>query len=328
MGKIAFVFAGQGAQYPGMGRGALRGFSRRPRNLRRGGGAPPGHPGAVLFGHKEELSRTINTQPCLFAMDLACAAALAEAGVHAAGAAGFSLGEIAAVAYCGLLSVQDAFRLVCRRAELMSRCSQEHPGAMSAILKLSEEQVRSLCEKYSGVFPVNFNCPGQTVVSGEEGHLAQLEQDVAAAKGRAMRLKVSGCFHTPHMENASEGLREFMSRPGFWPARSSPLCQCNCRSLYFRECGGTFIPAGKEPRFMAENHRSDAAKRRYGICGSGSGKNAHRLYAQNNQKRPGLQCGIARNAAGGSISIERRKPWQIKWRLSPGHLEALARQLP
>lgn len=215
MAQIAFLFAGQGAQYPGMGEGLYRSSPAAREIFDACEAIRPGTIEQCFHSNMEELSLTINTQPCLFAMDLACAAALDEAGVHASCAAGFSLGEIAAMAYCGLLSVQDAFRLVCRRAELMSRCSQEHPGAMSAILKLSEEQVRSLCEKYNGVFPVNFNCPGQTVVSGEEGQLAQLEQDVAAAKGRAMRLKVSGCFHTPHMENASKGLREFMSGLAF-----------------------------------------------------------------------------------------------------------------
>lgn len=109
MGGLAFVFSGQGAQYPGMGKDlydaspAAREIFDLAESLR------PGTLSQCFSGTKEELSQTINTQPCLFAMDLACAAALAEAGVKAAAAAGFSLGEVAAAAFCGMMPAEDAF---------------------------------------------------------------------------------------------------------------------------------------------------------------------------------------------------------------------------
>lgn len=211
MAQIAFLFAGQGAQYPGMGK-ALYAASPAARQVFDSCEAMrPGTLAQCFEGNAETLSSTINTQPCLFAMDYACAAALQEAGIRADYAAGFSLGEIAAVAFCGLLSLEDAFGLVCRRAELMAAAGEKHPGAMSAILRLSAKQVQELCSKYSDVFPVNYNCPGQTVVSGKEEQLAALEQDVSAAGGRVMRLKVSGSFHSPYMQEASEGLAEYMA---------------------------------------------------------------------------------------------------------------------
>ena len=219
MSKIAFLFAGQGAQYPGMGE-ALYAASPAARQVFDACEAiRPGTIEQCFSSDLATLSSTINTQPCLFAMDYACAAVLQEAGVHADYAAGFSLGEIAAVAFCGLLSLEDAFRLVCRRAELMAECGAKHPGAMSAILKLTAEQVQTLCANYADVFPVNFNCPGQTVVSGREEQLALLEQEVAAAGGRAMRLKVSGSVHSPYMEEASAGLAEYMAALSFCSPR-------------------------------------------------------------------------------------------------------------
>ena len=171
----------------------------------------PGTIAQCFSGSQEELSRTLNTQPCLFAMDLACAAALEEAGIHADSCAGFSLGEVAAAAFCGILSQEDAFRLVCRRAELMDAAAQKHPGAMSAVMKLDAETVEELAANYDKVFPVNYNCPGQIVVSGDSEQLVGFEADVAAKGGRTIRLKVSGGFHSPFMEEASKELAEFMA---------------------------------------------------------------------------------------------------------------------
>ncbi len=207
MGQIAFVFAGQGAQYPGMGKMLCEASPAARTVFEMADHIRPGTSRQCFEGTKKELSETNNTQPCVFTVDLACAAALREAGVEADGAAGFSLGEIPGLAYAGILSEQDAFRLVCKRAELMEQCSNNNDGAMAAILGLSTKQAEQLCRE-AGVWPVNYNCPGQLVAAGDAQAISALRRPAAAAGGRAVRLAVSGAFHSPAMSKASDGLAE------------------------------------------------------------------------------------------------------------------------
>ncbi|QNK40986.1 ACP S-malonyltransferase [Caproicibacter fermentans] len=211
MGWIAVVFAGQGAQHTGMGKElydaspAARSVFKMAERIR------PGTLRQCFDGTKRELSETVNTQPCVFAVDLACAAALREAGVKANGAAGFSLGEIAGLAFTGILSEEDAFRLVCRRAELMEQCSRNRPGSMAAVLGLENEKAEDVCKK-AGVWPVNYNCPGQLVAAGGTDAISALPGFSAEAGGKAVRLAVSGAFHSPLMSDASEGLAKELAQ--------------------------------------------------------------------------------------------------------------------
>lgn len=211
MGKVAFLFSGQGAQHPGMGQGlyerdaAVRelvdGLEREMPGLRE----------LCFEGSKEDLQRTENTQPSVFACDLACARALVARGVEPAAVAGFSLGEVAALTFAGALSLADGFALVRRRSELMAEASEANPGGMRAVVKLGSEQVERLAAEAGDCWPVNYNSAQQTSVAGLPEGLGRLDALVREAGGRSLPVRVSGAFHSPLMTPATEGLREWLA---------------------------------------------------------------------------------------------------------------------
>lgn len=210
MGKIAFVFAGQGAQYSGMGQSLCEASPAAKAVFDTADKLRPGTSEKCFTGTAEELSITKNTQPCLYCVDLAAAKALEEAGVKPDYVAGFSLGEIAALSYAGVFSEEQGFSFVCKRAEAMQKAGEENPGAMAAVLKLKNEQVEELCAGFEKVWPVNYNCPGQLVCAGEKSLIEEFCQKVAEIGGKAVPLAVSGGFHSPFMESASQALKEVL----------------------------------------------------------------------------------------------------------------------
>ena len=210
MGKIAFVFAGQGAQYSGMGQSLCEASPAAKAVFDAADKLRPGTSQQCFAGTAEELSITKNTQPCLYCVDLAAAKALEEAGVTPDYVAGFSLGEIAALSFAGVFSEEQGFDFVCKRAEAMQKAGEENPGAMAAVLKLKNEQVEELCAGFEKVWPVNYNCPGQLVCAGEKSQIEAFCGKVAEAGGKAVPLAVSGGVHSPFMESASQTLREVL----------------------------------------------------------------------------------------------------------------------
>lgn len=208
MGKIAFVFSGQGAQYTGMGQELCAQSPAAAQAFAQADALRPGTSETCFTADKEQLSVTKTTQPCVFTVDYAAAAALREAGIAPDYLAGFSLGEVAALAFGKYMSFEEAFRYVCRRAELMDACAQREHGVMFAVLNLNAQQVEALCAQLDGAYPVNYNSPAQTVVSCREPCAEDFAALVKQAGGRAMKLAVSGGFHSPMMDEAAETLAQ------------------------------------------------------------------------------------------------------------------------
>ena len=214
---IAFLFSGQGAQYPGMMKDiaeiipeAKEVFSIADKALDR-------NISDLCFeGVQEELNLTHNTQPCVLASDLAAYKAIVAEGIQPDAVAGFSLGEYAALVAAGVIDIGDVFPLIQKRADYMQKAVPVGKGAMAAVMKLSGEEVEALCEEVEGyVIPANYNCPGQIVVSGEADAVDKLCELAKDRKIRAMKLAVSAPFHCALMAPAADRLKEPLLETGF-----------------------------------------------------------------------------------------------------------------
>ena len=215
MGKIAFVFSGQGDQFPGMGKQLCEQYGTAAEVFKLCDSLREGTSRQCFEGSEDELKETKNTQPCLFAVEMAAFKVLQEKGIKPDMVAGFSLGEVVALTAAEKLSLEDGFKLVCKRGELMQSAAEKFDTSMAAVVKLPNEKVEELCAAYSQVYPVNYNCPGQVSVAGLTEQMPQFSADVKAAGGRAIPLKVKGAFHSPFMNGAAESFAKVLEGVAF-----------------------------------------------------------------------------------------------------------------
>ena len=224
--KTAFLFPGQGAQTVGMGADIVPAFPVAAALFQKANDIVGLDLRKVCFeGPADRLNSTSMSQPAIFVTSAALLEVLrtspATASLQPDVTAGLSMGEYTALYAAGVLSFEDGLRLVRKRGEAMQAAAKAVQGSMVSIIGLEEDKVRQLCDEASEgelLDPVNFNCPGQIVVSGTIGACERVER-VAEKYGaiKAIRLEVAGAFHTPLMFRAAEALQEAL-----WQSRISP----------------------------------------------------------------------------------------------------------
>lgn len=206
--RIAFCFPGQGSHEVGMARAFAEQVSASAEVFDAGSEASGLDLRRLCFeGPLEELTQTEVQQPALVTASLACLRAVEARGVRPYAVVGHSVGEYSALGACGALSAADAIRLVSARGRATAAAAAETPGAMAAVLGLEDAAVEELCAAIEGVWPANYNCPGQVVVSGTEEAVDRLV-DAAAERGarRVVKLAVTGAFHSPLVASAADRL--------------------------------------------------------------------------------------------------------------------------
>jgi [acyl-carrier-protein] S-malonyltransferase len=218
---IVALFPGQGAQAVGMGK-ALAGRFEVARRAFEEADAVLGYAlSEICFeGPVERLTETDVCQPALVATSVAAWRVASDAGLRPGLVMGHSLGEYSALVAAGAMDYPDALRIVAERGAAMRAAAQAPPGAMVALLGLSDEEARALASEAGDVWPANYNCPGQVVVSGRAAGIERLLQLAAERGHRATRLQVDGAFHSPLMAPAADRLRPAL---GSWdPAPPDP----------------------------------------------------------------------------------------------------------
>ena len=218
----AFVFPGQGSQFPGMCKDLYDAHAEAREMCQAADRLLGFSLTDVMFnGTAEDLQQTKVTQPAVFLHSVVAQRLMTIEKPDMV--AGHSLGEFSALVACGALSFEDALLLVSARAQAMQAACEANPGTMAAVLGLPDEQVDEICKNHKDgvVVAANFNCPGQIVISGEEEAIdAICPVFKEAGARRALRLPVGGAFHSPLMAPAAEALAEAINKTEF----RNPFC--------------------------------------------------------------------------------------------------------
>lgn len=258
--KLAFLYAGQGAQHVGMGRDLYETYPAFRAVL---DSAPVDFDLKQLCfdGPEERLNDTRYTQPCMVAFAAGMTALLAERGIVPDYAAGLSLGEYSALQCAGVFTAPQAISLAAFRGKAMAAAAAGRPCGMTAVLGLDREKLQEACRQAAGAGVVeiaNYNCPGQLVIGGEQ---AAVDQAAALAKElgakRCLPLKVSGPFHTSLLAPAGDALREKFKETAFGAMRIPVLFNCLGREMGPEDT----IPALLEKQVQTSVYMEDTIRR-------------------------------------------------------------------
>ena len=213
----AYVFPGQGAQFPGMGKELYEASAGAKQLFEKANEILGFSITDIMFGEiAEALKQTKVTQPAIFLHSVILAKSLGDS-FKAEMVAGHSLGEFSALVAAGYLSFEDGLRLVSKRAMAMQKACEQNPSTMAAVLGLENKVVENICKEIKEVVvPANYNCPGQLVISGSnEGIDIACEKLTEAGARRALKLPVGGAFHSPLMEPARAELEQAIDETNF-----------------------------------------------------------------------------------------------------------------
>lgn len=212
-----FLFSGQGSQYSGMGKELLEANPEFSFIYDTASEILGYDLKKICFeADEEELAKTCNSQPAIMATSLLCFEAAKKAGIGFSAVAGHSLGEYAAMTACGMLSLEDGFKVIKARAAAMEKAAQNTDGVMYAVMKKTPEEIEKVCAETEGyVVPVNYNSAAQTVIAGERDAASRAAEALGAIGARTVQLKVASAFHSKLMEGAAEEFYEEINGIGF-----------------------------------------------------------------------------------------------------------------
>ncbi len=245
MGKTLFMFSGQGSQYTGMGKELLEAAPSAEKIYETGSEILGYDLKKICFeADAATLAQTKYSQPCIFTTSLVALEAMKANGVSYDGVAGHSLGEYAAMVAAGVVSMEQGYRLIAKRAACMQECAEHQEGGMAAILTADTALVEKACAETEGyVVPANYNSSSQTVVAGEKAAVAAVCAYFAEQKVRCAPLAVAAAFHTKLMKPASDSFYAQIKEESFSAAKTD---------FFSNVLGGKLTDFSDMPSYLAK----------------------------------------------------------------------------